>query len=196
MNFFSKFFKSKKEPEQTPQSKDLGHLSMEEQFVENFISKGGKFLYSTSKEELLDHFSSICKENNWLQFKSYKSNPFEELDMELPEEINLDDNASVFLSNCEYLIAHDGSVLMSSAQIGERKLSTLPNDFVVITKTSLIVKNKRDALHGINWRSNSVKPTNISTIKSFSLHQNEADILKNYGLSNSKNLYLLLLEDL
>jgi len=196
MNFFKKFFKTEKTSEQEPESKDLGHLPMEEQFVQNFISKGGKFLYCTSRQEVLDNFEKVCEENNWKEFQYYKNNPLEVLDLNLSDKIKMNTSAGVYISTCEYLIAKDGSILLSSEQIGEKKIANLPKNFIVIAQTSLIVQNKRDALHGINWRSEAIKPTNISTIKSFSPNDNSEDILKNYGTSNSKNLYLLLLEDL
>ncbi len=198
MNFLKKIFGSKNDDSkpQAPQDSNLGSLPLEETFVNNFIQKGGKFLYCTDIKELENNFNSISSEQNWESFKVYKNNPLEEEPFAVNSKIKCDDNAGVFLSTCEFLIGKDGTILLSSNQIGECKISKLPENFIVLARTSQIVHNKRDALSGINWRAKSVKPTNISTIKYFDLEKLSDDILNNYGHSNSKNLYLLLLEDL
>jgi len=197
MNFFKKIFGSKTEINpQKPQGTDLGSLPLEETFVNNFIEKGGKFLYCTDQNELLSNFQAISSEQKWERFSIYKTNPLNEEPFNLNLEVNCDKNADVFLSTCEFLIGKDGTILLSSNQIGECKISNLPENFIVVALTSQIVHNKRDALRGINWRAKSVNPTNISTIKYFDLEKLSDDILNNYGHSNSKNLYLLLLEDL
>ena len=58
------------------------------------------------------------------------------------------------------------------------------------------IKNLIKGLTGIktNFRGNI--PTNISSVKNYSITDNVADDFLNYGNSNSKNLYLLLFEDL
>lgn len=197
MNFLKKIFGSKSESNpQEPQDSNLGSLPLDETFVNNFIQKGGKFLYCTDKDELLNNFRSISSEQNWESFKVYKNDLLNEEPFDINLEIKCDGNSNVFLSTCEFLIGKDGTILLSSNQIGECKISKLPENFIVLARTSQIVHNKRDALRGINWRAKSVKPTNISTIKYFDLEKLSDDILNNYGHSNSKNLYLLLLEDL
>ncbi|MGB0837448.1 MAG: LUD domain-containing protein [Flavobacteriaceae bacterium] len=198
MNFFKRLFNSNqdKTEKETPQEQNLGSLSLEESFVHQFVSKGGKFLYCSNTEELDKQFLNIAKENNWTDFEYYKSNPLEDSHIQSSLPIESKQGSAVFISACEYLISNDGTILLSSNQIGEQKIINLPENFILIARTSQIVKDKRDALHGINWGSQTVKPTNISTIKYFDLNIKSDDILKNYGNSNSKNLYLLLLEDL
>ena len=47
--------------------------------------------------------------------------------------------AAYFLLTCENLIADDGSILISSNQIAEKKLTELPLNFVIYATTSQLV---------------------------------------------------------
>ncbi len=106
-------------------------------------------------------------------------------------------DASYFLTTCENLIADDGSLLISSNQIAEKKLIEFPENFIVFATTSQITGSIGEGLRGIKNNSTKKIPTNITTIKHFKTlegKEKENDFMS-YG-SNSKNLYLLLLEDL
>lgn len=171
-------------------------LPVDELFTINFNKNGGKFIYCDSEEELETAFINIIKENSWqkqkaLCFKTDVEKQFSNLYSEL--EIN-PKSGSFFLTNCEYLIARDGSILVSSNQINEKKLSDLPDTFVVFATTSQLVKSISEGLTGIKNKQAKAIPTNITSIKSFRLGTTEKNFL-NCG-RNSKALYLLLLEDL
>ena len=97
------------------------------------------------------------------------------------------------LASCESLIAEEGSILFSSNQIKQHKPHELPTNIVIVATTSQIMTNKGDAMSAINKNYNKNYPNNITTIKYFEKAKEE-DFLS-YGAS-SKNLYLLLLEDL
>ena len=86
--------------------------------------------------------------------------------------------------------------MFSSNQLSTHKLASLTNDFIVFAKTSQFVKDTGEGLTGIktNCKDGSI-PTNISAVKKYDLKIDDDNFL-NYGNNNSKNLYLLLLEDL
>ena len=102
-------------------------------------------------------------------------------------------NASLSCASSEYLIAEKGSILVWSNQIKEKKLNDLPDNFVILATTSQLVGSIGEGLRGIKNKYMSNIPSNITTIKHFQVLE-EKDFLS-YG-SSSKNLYLLLLEDL
>jgi hypothetical protein len=58
-----------------------------------------------------------------------------------------------------------------------------------------LVKNTGEGLTGIKTNFKGNIPTNISAIKNYNINKNDDNFL-NYGNTNSKNLYLLLFEDL
>jgi len=127
----------------------------------------------------------ICNDNDLLKLiKTIPLNTTEKLDNMLP-----------FFVSCEQLIAENGSILFSSNQLKECKISDLSENFIVYATTSQIVKTSGDSLTGIKSRYQGNIPSNISAIKNYNPNSSEIDFM-NYGNTNAKNLYLLLFEDL
>ena len=100
-----------------------------------------------------------------------------------------------FFTSCEHLIADKGDILLSSNQLKSKKITEFSENFIIYASTSQIVKDTGQGLTGIKTSSKKNLPTNISAIKNYTLKKNDDNFL-NYGNSNSKNLYLLLFEDL
>ena len=202
MNLFRKIFsaKSKEEkkiPEQEERDKYLPkkELPVDELFTVNFNQNGGKFLYSESLEEAQEFLQKILEENNWkdkraLILNSKLKQKFKNFEWQTTKNIN---DGYFLFTTCEYLIANDGSLLISSNQIAEKKLKELPKNFIVFASTSQIVQTIGQGLQGIKVKNKKKIPSNITTIKHFKI-DDEANFM-NYG-SSTKNLYLLLLEDL
>ena len=166
---------------------------IDEQFTINFKKNGGKFIYCDSNKEIQENFNSILEENNWtaknvLCFSDQLKERFKTFQLKFNN-----DNPSFFLTTCESLIANNGSILISSNQIKEQKLDSLPDNFILFATTSQLKENISDGLRTIKNQNKDQIPTNITTLKHFK-HSEEKDFLS-YG-SSSKNLYLLLLEDL
>ena len=202
MNLFRKIFsaKSKEEkkiPEEEERDKYLPkkELPVDELFTVNFNQNGGKFLYSESLEEAQEFLQKILEENNWkgktaLILNSKIKQKFKNFEWQTTKNIN---DGYFLFTTCEYLIANDGSLLISSNQIAEKKLKELPKNFIVFASTSQIVQTIGQGLQGIKVKNKKKIPSNITTIKHFKI-DDEANFM-NYG-SSTKNLYLLLLEDL
>tara|TARA_Y100000815_G_scaffold234728_1_gene227006 strand:- start:458 stop:1066 length:609 start_codon:yes stop_codon:yes gene_type:complete len=202
MSLFRKFFgKKTNEPEENIPNQERGKympevkLPADERFTINFKANGGKFLYCENMEEIKESFNAILDENNWHNDKVFLvDNRLSDLfkDFNLNSTKNASESA-YFLSTCEYLISDDGSLLISSNQIAEKKLIELPDHFIIYATTSQFVENIGEGLKGIKEKSKTAIPTNITTIKNFKT-DDDKDFLT-YG-SSAKNLYLLLLEDL
>ncbi|MCR8666579.1 lactate utilization protein [Aestuariibaculum sp. M13] len=170
-------------------------LPIDERFTINFKANGGKFLYCENLNEIFQNLQSILEENTWedktaLVVDEHLISKFKSFGFKMSNKVS---EASFFLTTCENLIANDGSLLISSKQIFEKKLPELPENFVVFATTSQIVENIGEGLRGIKAKNKQKIPTNITTIKHFK-SSHEKDFLS-YG-SSAKNLYLLLLEDL
>ncbi|MET2985473.1 hypothetical protein [Aureibaculum conchae] len=193
MNLFKKIFSSV--PEDNTKTTVLEMHSLDETFVQNFIDKGGKFLYCTNQEEVNQHLSDIIKENNWEKVVCFNN------DLKKILTIVDSDNTSTvieqypFFTYCEHLLADEGSILFSSEQVRYHKIVDLPDYFIVFAKTSQMVKDKSEGLMGIRQTYEKNFPTNISSIKSYVPEKVDDDFLS-FGNNNAKNLYLLLLEDL
>ena len=163
--------------------------------MKKFIHKGGKFLYCSDLEEAETNLVQILQENQWNNVISYseklngiltniKSAKTEKIISNLP-----------FFTYCESLISHDGSIMFSTKQLKDKKLKDLPNEFIVLAKTSQIVNDTPEGISGIRNRSEKNSPTIISSIKDFTIDKSNTDFMS-YGNTNTKTLYLLLIEDL
>ncbi|MDC9723165.1 MAG: LUD domain-containing protein [Urechidicola sp.] len=195
MKFLKKIFKSLEDKKQEGLKEQQVELSLDDSFVHNFIKLGGKFLYCQSKKDVTKNLQHILEENNWdiISTKNADLNPFiSSLKSKIKNEFN---NDLPFFTDCEFLISENGSLLFSSNQLEDKKLASLTKDFIVFATTSQIVKSKDESLTGIKIKYGKDLPTNISPIKNYNLNTTEDNFL-NYGTNNSKNLYLLLLEDL
>ena len=202
MSLFRKIFGSKSDSsDKELKSNDRGKympeikLPIDERFTINFKANGGKFLYCENLNEIFQNLQSIIEENNWKNKKTLLlddnlSNKFKNSNLQATKKVS---DSTFFLTTCENLIANDGSLLISSKHIFEKKLPELPSNFIVFATTSQIVENIGEGLRGIKSKNRHKIPTNITTIKHFK-SGDDKDFLS-YG-SSAKNLYLLLLEDL
>jgi hypothetical protein len=202
MSLFRKIFGSKSDnTDDKLKSNDRGRympeikLPIDEKFTINFKANGGKFLYCENLDEIFDNLNQIIEENDWstkkvLVLNKNLEDKFKNAQLKTTKKIN---DSTFFLTTCENLIANDGSLLISSKQIFEKKLLELPLNFIVFATTSQIVENIGEGLRGIKSKNRERIPTNITTIKHFK-SDDDKDFLS-YG-SSAKNLYLLLLEDL
>jgi len=199
MSFFDKFLKKIVKTSQKEEGDNISgqddELSIDEQFVKKFIHKGGKFLYCSDVEEVEKNLIQVLQENQWNNVITFNDELRELLTSIKSAKTSKIIPSLPFLTLCECLIANDGSIMFSSKQLKDKKLKDLPNNFIVYAKTSQIVKDSRDGISGIRNRSEKNSPTIISSIKDFIINKTETDFMS-YGNTNSKTLYLILLEDL
>ncbi len=203
-NFFKSFFRNKKNEDETKEKElDYKYLPkkdeyIEERFTKNFSENGGKFLYASTREECNDFFQKILDENNWnkktiLCFKKNLINDFfNDINFET-NKTNL--NSNLLITGCEFLVAKDGSILVSAHQIKSYKIKDIPINIIVLAKTSQLSETVSKGLEGIRIKYSNNLPSNITSIKNFNCEENEKLNFLTYGTS-SKNLYLILLEDL
>jgi L-lactate utilization protein LutC len=175
--------------------KPVEKLPLDEEFATNFKDNGGKFIYCENNTDLKESYLSILDENDWYSSKIGSKN--DELLARFNEYENISvaefGNEDLLLTGCEYLISNTGAILISSQQIGEKKLGELPYDIIVFAKTSQLIETISIGLQKINIEHKSNIPTNIRSLKTFK--EKEDDDFMSYG-SVSKNVYLLLIEDL
>lgn len=203
-NFFKSFFRNKKNEDETKE-KELEYKYLpkkdeyvEERFTKNFSENGGKFLYASTREECKDFFQKILDENNWSKKtilcleKNLINDFFDDINFET-NKTNL--NSNLFITGCEFLVAKDGSILVSAHQIKSYKIKDIPINIIVLAKTSQLSETVSKGLEGIRIKYSNNLPSNITSIKNFNCEENEKLNFLTYGTS-SKNLYLILLEDL
>lgn len=172
-------------------------IPVDEKFTIQFKKNGGKFLYCETFDEVLNGLNDIRKENNWESVPFFTFNQMLK-DRFAPEQLDFTDNPKnvpVFFSTCEHLIALNGSILVCSNQLLDLKVQEVPENIIVLATTSQLVETLGDGLKSIKTRYTDQIPANITTLNHFQKNANEVEDFMTYG-SSTKNLYLLLLEDL
>jgi L-lactate dehydrogenase complex protein LldG len=94
------------------------------------------------------------------------------------------------ITGCEYLIAHTGSVMVSSAQKGGRQMFVYPPVHIVIARKSQLVGYLEEAYSGIQQKYKNSLPSHIALITGPS---RTADIEKTLvmGAHGPKELWVL-----
>jgi len=173
------------------------NIPVDEKFTILFKKNGGKFIYCDSLGEVSEALSNIINENDW------GKHPFFVMNTRLKERFSKENitftdkttESEVFFTTCEHLIAQNGSILVCSNQLMEKKLNELPGNIIVFATTSQLVESIGEGLKKIKKTYGHSIPANITTLKHFHATSQNSDDFLTYG-SSSKNLYLLLLEDL
>src|SRR5690606_10971555 len=80
-------------------------------------------------------------------------------------------NTTFFLSTCESLVAINGSILLSSNQVKEKKLKELPSNFIIFATTSQFVESISEGLRIIKSQSSGYIPSNTTTIQNFEIEK-------------------------
>jgi hypothetical protein len=187
MNFFKKLLHLTSSSEEKEIIKHEVNLSLDDSFVHYFIEKGGKFLYCTKLDEVIENFKQIVLENKWTDIVVTDTD-LSKLIKKIDIKKHTEHNSSIpFFTTCEHLIADNGNVLFSSNQLSSVKLSELSKDIILYASVSQLVKNTGEGLTGIKTNFKGNIPTNISAIKNYNINKNDDNFL-NYGNTNSKKL--------
>jgi len=203
MGLFDKLFGGGKKKASKETAKTRGqhmpdiNLPVDEKFTIHFKKNGGKFIYCISPQEIHAALQAIVDENGW------EKEPFFAMDSRLSEKYGKNNIAfiknpkesQVFFTTCEHLIAQNGSILVCSNQLHERKVHELPANVIVFATTSQLVESIGEGLKTIKRKYGVKIPANITTLKNFKGTEDNSDDFLTYG-SSTKHLYLLLLEDL
>ena len=159
-------------------------------FAKKLIQNNGNFFYCDEKKDLIKTLQALTK-NIQTKLIFCTENILQELLTKSSIDYTSDDYTScdTILSSCEYLIAHQGKIMLSSQQLGPNAIKNLPKEHIIIAYTSQIVKNLNDAMSGVNTRYIDNLPSTITTITGDKKQQTATQE------GNIKNLSVLLIED-
>jgi L-lactate dehydrogenase complex protein LldG len=101
---------------------------------------------------------------------------------------------NIGITRCEFLVAHLGSVLVSSAQISGRRLNVFPETHIVIANETQMTNYLDEALEKLQKKYKNELPSLVSTITGPS---RTADIEKTLvmGMHGPKSLIVLISEE-
>jgi L-lactate dehydrogenase complex protein LldG len=170
--------------------------SLSHEFKTNLELIGGQVILIKSKSEIADQIKQICKEKD--QDKIFCTDP--KLREILSGSIGIDSDEGSFLglnigvTGCELLVAHLGSVLISSAQISGRRLNVFPETHIVVAAQSQLTDYLDSALEKLQNKYKNELPSLISNITGPS---RTADIEKTLvmGMHGPKTLIVIISEE-
>jgi len=166
------------------------------EFKTNLELIGGKVILCSTKIEIQDQIKRICAEKK--QDKIFCTDP--PLQDLLKDVVTVDSEAGQFLSlnigvtGCEFLVAHLGSVLISSAQVSGRRLNVFPETHIVVAQNAQLTGYLDQALEKLQEKYKNNLPSLISTITGPS---RTADIEKTLvmGMHGPKSLIVIISEE-
>ncbi len=167
--------------------------SLVQEFKTNLELIGGKVILCETKSEIAAQVKLICEDKN--QDKLFCTDPI--LLKMLNGLVKTDSaeydflNLNTGLTSCEFLVAHLGSVLISSAQISGRRLNVFPETHIIVAKEDQIVDYLDNALEKLQEKYENKLPSLISNITGPS---RTADIEKTLvmGMHGPKNLIVII----
>ncbi len=166
------------------------------EFKTNLEIIGGEVILCQSKTEIAENILRICAEKQ--QSSIFCSNPELSQLVEGRIEINSAEsdflNVNIGLTGCEFLVAHLGSVLISSAQVSGRRLNVFPETHIVVAHQSQLTDYLDQAIEKLQIKYKNKLPSLISNITGPS---RTADIEKTLvmGMHGPKSLIVLISDE-
>ena len=169
-------------------------LSLE--FKTNLETIGGNVFICKTKNDVINQIRQVCTEKN--QDNIFCIDP--ELKSLISSEITVNSDEESFagisigLTGCEFLVAHLGSVLVSSAQISGRRMNVFPETHIVVAHETQLTDYLDNALEKMRNKYKNELPSLISNITGPS---RTADIEKTLvmGMHGPKSLIVIIAEE-
>lgn len=165
-------------------------------FAEQFTAVAGQFVFCEDEIQFIENLLQLAQERSWRKIYCWEPTlqtilsryeyPFYSTDTDFLQ-------AEVGITVCESLIARNGSILVTNADAGGRRLSIYPHVHIVFAYTSQLVLDMKDGLRMVKEKYSNRLPTMISAITGPS---RTADIEKTLvlGAHGPKELFVFLID--
>ena len=166
-------------------------------FVERFKENGGIFIYFESKESFIEAIKQYIVENQWqpLCSTSMKMEAvFKDSGIELSRDYTTKRKNIVSIIDCECLIAHTGSVMVTDTCAGSRAAFSNADTLLIYASPSQIVASMKDAIKLLKEKYKNHKPTE-TVIISGPTRSTEIDNQLVIGAQGIKQIALFLVEE-
>ncbi len=177
-----------------PQSEGTNSLfhpatdSLDIVFAQEFINMQGKFAYCMSEAEMQVQLQQLIADKQWT--KIYCNT--DKWNAQFSNTINLP-GCDASITDCEFLVARTGTIVMSAAQQSGRTVSVYAPIHICIAYTNQLVYDVKDALQSIKEKYTG----NIPSLITFATGPSRtADIEKTLvtGVHGPKEVYCFLVE--
>ena len=166
-------------------------------FVERFKDNGGIFIYFESKENFIEAMKQYVVENQWEPLCSTSKKieeVFKDSGIELSHDYKTKRKKTVSITDCECLIAHTGSIMVTDTCAGSRAAYSNADMLLVYASPSQIVASMKDAIHLVKEKYGSNKPSETVIISGPS-RSTEIDNQLVIGAQGIKQIALFLVEE-
>ena len=135
-------------------------------FKENLEMANGSVYLFHSREELFESLKNFLHDfdrNTIVCFEKEIIDSLNEVKLPLSEFPEIPENIEIGITGCEFLIAHTGSIMVSSAQKGGRQMFVYPPVHIVVAKRNQLVEYLENAYAGLTKKYKEL-PSHVSLI--------------------------------
>jgi L-lactate dehydrogenase complex protein LldG len=165
-------------------------------FQENLELVAGKVIRVKNLERAVQELKKICQLENLKDLVCLEPELQKVLKNQVEFKTSMDDlqHIGTGITTCEFLVAHLGSVLISSASPSGRRLNVFPETHIVVAHHGQVAVYLDEALELLEKKYPNGLPSSITNITGPS---RTADIEKTLvmGMHGPKNLYVLLADE-
>ena len=165
-------------------------------FAEEFTKLSGKFAFCVNEADMKVQLQQLLSEKKWTNIfckedsllKVFTDGKFPKLNTSTLSDCDLS------VTNCEYLVARTGAIVMTSAQQSGRTVSAYAPVHICIAYVDQLVYDTRDALKLLKTKYGNSLPSFITFAAGPS---RTADIEKTLvvGVHGPKEVYLFLIDE-
>jgi len=162
--------------------------SLDVVFAQEFINMQGKFAFCLNEDEMLQQLEQLITEKQWS--KVYCNT--DKWNGKFSNTISLA-SCDASITDCEFLVARTGTIVMSAAQQSGRTVSVYAPIHICIAYTNQLVYDVKDALQSLKEKYTG----NIPSLITFATGPSRtADIEKTLvtGVHGPKEVYCFLVE--
>lgn len=172
------------------------HDGLEIKFAEEFSKLQGKFIFCSSRDELAENLQALVENKEWTHVHCKTPKIDKMLQPYNPAYLNVGDmhTLDAAITDCEYLIARTGTIILSAAQPSGRALPVYAPYHIVIAHTHQLVFDLKDGIQKMKEKYPGQLPSMISFATGPS---RTADIEKTLvvGVHGPKEVYVFLLDE-
>lgn len=169
---------------------------LELKFAEEFTRLQGKFVFCTSKAELIENLRVLAENKEWHNLYCQTPSLMKMLHKEDLPALNQGDmhEADAAITDCEFLVARTGTVVLSAAQPSGRALPVYAPVHIMVAYTHQLVFDLKDAFNKLKDKYGNELPSSVSFATGPS---RTADIEKTLvvGIHGPKEVYVFLVDE-
>ena len=167
-------------------------------FVKNFQDNGGIFMYLENEYDFAACITQLCAENGWSPLwcgSPVMQDTLERCGVPYTTDSQREPKQQlVSITDCEYLIAQTGSIVITDHLTPDSRYLTMPDVHIVFARMSQIMPNLKVALSKVKEKYSKTKMGQISIIsgltRTYAIEQTEVR-----GVFGPKQIAVFLVED-